>query len=148
MNPFPPKAVIRYCRASWTLAALLLLAFAYPALADETPAIPVETGTASWHYGDSKTASGRRWRPEELIAAHRTLPLGSSVRVTNTRNGLTTTVLITDRGPYTRGRIIDLSPAAAREIDCLNSGTAPVKLEVVRLARFTRVSSVWLEGKR
>ena len=133
-------------RLPWMLAALFVLSLALPLRADEPPSepppnVPPQTGMASWHGGDSRTASGRRWKSEELIAAHRTLPLGSAVRVINTRNGREAVVLITDRGPYSRGRIIDLSVAAARQIGCLEAGTAPVRLEVVRLARFHRVAA-------
>jgi rare lipoprotein A len=62
----------------------------------------------------SRTASGQRLNPEALTAAHRTLPFGTRVKVTNKKNGLFVTVTINDRGPFTRGRIIDLTPAAAR----------------------------------
>ena len=91
----------------------------------------VQVGTASWHRGPNNTASGHRWQPEELVAAHRTLPLGSAVRVVNLRNDRATVVRITDRGPYTKGRIIDLSVAAARQIGCLEGGIAQVRVEVI-----------------
>jgi rare lipoprotein A len=74
-----------------------------------------------------KTASGEASRPEELTAAHRSLPFGSTVRVTNHRNGRSVVVRINDRGPFTRGRIIDLTPAGARQMGF--SGLAPVSLE-------------------
>jgi rare lipoprotein A len=67
-------------------------------------------------------------RPNELTAAHRTLPLGTRVLVTNVRNGRTVVVRITDRGPYGRGRIIDVSRAAARELDMIDSGTTLVSV--------------------
>ncbi len=143
-QPYPDHAVLRRL-LPFVLAAVIALAYARGAdaepLADtgSAAAVPPQTGMASWHRGDNRTASGRRWKSEELIAAHRTLPLGSTVRVVNTRNGREAVVLITDRGPYQRGRIIDLSVAAARQIGCLEAGTAPVRLEVVRLARFNRV---------
>ncbi|MEA2982034.1 MAG: rare lipoprotein [Alphaproteobacteria bacterium] len=74
-----------------------------------------ETGIASvYAYGGSKTASGERANPRELTAAHRTLPFGTTVKVTNNRNGRTVVVRINDRGPFKRGRIIDLTPAAAQ----------------------------------
>ena len=65
------------------------------------------------------------------MAAHRSLPLGTKVRVTNLKNGRTTVVRITDRGPYSQGRIIDLSPAAAGEIGLLDSGIGKVRLEIL-----------------
>ncbi len=91
-----------------------------------------QQGTASWHVGKGdRTASGERWQAEDFMAAHRSLPLGSKVRVANVRNGRSTVVRITDRGPYTRGRIIDLSRAAARELGLLSSGVGQVTIEVL-----------------
>jgi rare lipoprotein A len=90
-----------------------------------------ESGLASVYgngdgYAGRKTASGERMNPSALTAAHRTLPFGSHVRVTNNRNGRSVTVRITDRGPFVRGRVVDLSPAAARAIGV--AGLAPVTL--------------------
>ena len=93
--------------------------------------VTAQDGTASWHSGSDRTACGERWKSGELMAAHRSLPLGSKVRVTNLKNGRATVVRITDRGPYSQGRIIDLSPAAAREIGLLASGIGKVRLEVL-----------------
>jgi rare lipoprotein A len=91
-------------------------------------------GVASWygypHHG-RMTASGRRFNMYELTAAHRTLPLGTRVRVTNLRNGRVVMVTVTDRGPFVHQRMLDLSYAAAREIDMLGPGTAPVQLEII-----------------
>jgi rare lipoprotein A len=85
-----------------------------------------ESGIASVYSYESgnRTASGERLQPSELTAAHRTLPFGTKVRVTNHRNGRTVTVRINDRGPFIRGRVIDLTPAAARALGF--SGLAPV----------------------
>jgi rare lipoprotein A len=91
-------------------------------------------GMASWYGYDgsgNKTASGERYNPEGLTAAHRTLPLGTKIRVTNTRNGRSVVVRINDRGPYIRGRIVDLSAGAARILGMIRSGVAPVNLEVL-----------------
>jgi rare lipoprotein A len=77
----------------------------------------------------SKTASGARMNDHSLTAAHRSLPFGSRVRVTNHRNGRTIVVTINDRGPFIRGRIIDLTPAAARALGF--SGLARVTIDVV-----------------
>ncbi|GEM_PF-1806711 len=89
-------------------------------------------GTASWygnwHHG-RPTASGAPFDMYELTAAHRTLPLGTVVRVTNLDNGRSVDVTINDRGPYVDGRIIDLSKCAARAIDMVGAGLAPVKVE-------------------
>jgi rare lipoprotein A len=88
-------------------------------------------------YGDEEqggpTASGERFDKRKMTAAHRTLPLGTWVRVTSTRNGRSVIVRINDRGPYgNRGRIIDLSEAAARRLDMIEAGVVPVTVEVVR----------------
>ena len=87
-----------------------------------------ETGRAAFYSG-GRTASGERTGPNGLTAAHRTLPFGTRVRVTNHRNGKTVVVRITDRGPYGRGRIIDLSRAAAVELDMISAGTAMVSID-------------------
>ena len=90
-----------------------------------------ESGIASvYAYSGSKTASGQRANPGGLTAAHRTLPFGTMVRVTNKRNGKTVVVTINDRGPFIRGRVIDVTPAGARTLGF--SGLAPVVLAVVR----------------
>jgi rare lipoprotein A len=91
-------------------------------------------GMASWygypHHG-RLTASGRRFNMHELTAAHRTLPFGTRLRVTNLLNDRSVTVTITDRGPFVKPRVLDLSYAAAREIGMIGLGTAPVQLEVL-----------------
>ena len=90
-------------------ACLLCCSFTGAALA--------ESGIASvYAYDGGKTASGERANPQALTAAHRTLPFGSTVKVTNKNNGRVVYVRINDRGPFTRGRIIDLSPAAAHQL--------------------------------
>lgn len=81
-------------------------------------------------YGGEHTASGETTGSMGLTAAHRTLPFGTNVLVTNVGNGKTVVVRIIDRGPYGRGRIIDVSRAAARELDMIDSGT--VMVSVVR----------------
>jgi rare lipoprotein A len=86
-----------------------------------------ENGMASF-YGGGRTASGEVSGPTQLTAAHRTLPFGTNVRVTNVGNGKMVVVRVTDRGPYRRGRIIDLSRAAARKLDMIDSGTTMVSV--------------------
>ncbi|MFM7408436.1 MAG: septal ring lytic transglycosylase RlpA family protein [Cuspidothrix sp.] len=91
-------------------------------------------GVASWYgydWAGNKTASGERYNPEGLTAAHRTLPLGTRIRVTNTRNGRSVVVRVNDRGPYIRGRILDLSAGAARILGMISSGVAPINIEVL-----------------
>ena len=91
-------------------------------------------GWASWYGYDgsgNRTATGERYNPEGLTAAHRSLPFGTRVRVTNTRNGRSVVVRINDRGPFIRGRIIDVSAGAARRLRMISSGVAPVRVEVV-----------------
>ncbi|MEX1667911.1 septal ring lytic transglycosylase RlpA family protein [Zhongshania guokunii] len=100
---------------------------------EETPVI-IESGLASY-YGDrhhnQKTASGERYRHELKTAAHRTLPFGSHVKVTNPKTGQSVLVTINDRGPFARGRIIDLSKSAFAEIGNTASGVIKVDIQVI-----------------
>lgn len=92
------------------------------------------SGIASWYgpgFHGNRSASGERFNQNAMTAAHRSLPFGTKVRVTNRRNGRSVIVRINDRGPFTGGRIIDLSAGAARVLGVLNSGTAPVQLEIL-----------------
>lgn len=93
------------------------------------------TGQASWYgpgfYGN-RTANGEVFRPGTMTAAHRTLPFGTRVRVTNLNNGRVAVVRINDRGPFHGNRVIDLGHGAAKELGVLSSGVARVKLEVLR----------------
>ena len=94
---------------------------------------PLE-GNASWYGVDfhgRRAADGSRFNMYEFTAAHKTLPFGTRLLVTNLNNGRTVKVTITDRGPFVDDRIIDLSFAAAQEIGMLNAGVAPVRLEVI-----------------
>lgn len=99
-----------------------------------------ERGIASW-YGEDfhgwMTASGEIYDMESLSGAHRTLPLGTVVRVTNVENGKQVRVRINDRGPYVNGRIIDLSYAAARKLGMMEGGLSAVSLEVVGAHSFS-----------
>ncbi len=96
---------------------------------------PTQTGLASYYTVKTnhgrQTASGERFRPKAMTAAHRTLPFDTRVKVTNLRNGKSVKVRINDRGPYVEGRIIDLTKAAARRLDMLDAGVVPVKVEVL-----------------
>jgi rare lipoprotein A len=91
-------------------------------------------GTASWYgpgFHGKKTASGEIYDQTKLTAAHKTLPLGTKARVTNLENGNAVEVEINDRGPFVKGRIIDLSRAAAGILGLVEDGVAPVKVEVI-----------------
>lgn len=93
-----------------------------------------EQGKATWYccYGrGTKTADGSLYSKHKLTAAHKTLPFGSQVKVTNTKNGKSVIVEITDRGPFAKGKIIDLTPAAFAKIDSKSAGVADVKLDVL-----------------
>jgi len=104
----------------------------------------VERGLASWYGADFAglpTASGEIFEPGRVSAAHRALPLGTVVDVTNEKNGRTVRVRINDRGPFIAGRIVDLSRAAAEEIDSVVDGVVPVTLTVVSLGSGRRTAS-------
>jgi rare lipoprotein A len=110
-------------RLNAALCGAMLFACVPPAMA--------QSGVASvYAYSGEKTASGEYARPGGLTAAHRTLPFGSRVRVTNKKNGRSVVVRINDRGPFVRGRIIDVTPAAARALGF--SGLASVTLSAGR----------------
>lgn len=88
-------------------------------------------GMASYYWQGQRTASGARFNPDGLTAAHRTLPFGTRVRVTNKSNGQSVVVTINDRGPFVGGRVIDLSRGAARAINMTGAGVARVALQVL-----------------
>ncbi len=99
------------------------------------PRAHTERGQASWYgpgFAGKPTASGERFVPCRRTAAHRTLPFGTRVKVTNLRNGRTVRVRINDRGPFVAGRIIDLSRGAARALGMIDAGVVEVEIEVVR----------------
>ena len=106
------------------ICLMVLAVSAVPVLAGEKSQIAAICTQAG------KTANGETFSPSKLTAAHRTLPFGTMVRVTNLRNGRTVMVRINDRGPFTKGRIIDVTPAAAAELKF--SGLTPVTLDVVK----------------
>jgi rare lipoprotein A len=90
------------------------------------------TGIASYYWQDQMTSSGERFDKRAMTAAHRTLPLGTRVRVTHVSSGRSVVVRINDRGPFKPGRVIDLSEAAAEQIGMTNQGLAQVRIDVVR----------------
>ena len=102
--------------------------------AQEVAAQPIGTGKASYYgpgLAGNPTASGEPFDPKVLTAAHRTLPFGSRVRVTNAANGASVVVRINDRGPFAKRRIIDVSRAAARRLGMIEQGIATVHLELL-----------------
>ena len=109
--------------AAATLVAVSIITYQGQAVA--------QTGRASWYSLTSKTASGERCNPRAMTAAHRSLPFGTKVKVENLKNGRTVVVRINDRGPYSGGRIIDLTKAAAHKLGFVSAGTAKVRLTVL-----------------
>jgi rare lipoprotein A len=113
-----------------------------PAAAAAAPPVAAESGAseegvASWYGGKDgfegkPTASGEIYDGNQMTAAHRTLPLGTWIEVRNLDNGLTARLRINDRGPFVKGRILDLSRAAAGELGMIGPGTAPIRLTVVK----------------
>jgi rare lipoprotein A len=100
----------------------------------ESAVVESHVGLASWYgpgFHGRRTASGKRFDMAALTAAHRSLPFGSRVRVTNLTNGRSVIVRINDRGPYVKPRIIDLSRAAARELDFLEDGITRVRIDLL-----------------
>jgi len=100
----------------------------------ESPPVEAQVGVASYYAGSwhgRRTASGERFDMHELTAAHRTLPFGTRVRVTNLNNGREVIVRINDRGPWKKKRVIDVSYAAARKLGMIGPGTAKVRLDIV-----------------
>jgi rare lipoprotein A (peptidoglycan hydrolase) len=124
--------------ALW-LAAILSLTFAGMPLHAMAPTRQhpgdTQSGMASWYGADQghHTASGERFNPQALTAAHRHLPFGTVIRVTNNLNGKTVEVRINDRGPWTHGRILDLSSGAADVLDMKKYGVIPVTIEILKL---------------
>ncbi|CAN5855491.1 hypothetical protein BH23GEM9_BH23GEM9_35170 [soil metagenome] len=100
----------------------------------EAEVLEVLTGVASY-YANSlagrRTASGERYDPASLVAAHRHLPFGTLLRVVNPANGRSVEVRVIDRGPFTQGRVLDVSRGAAEALGIIRQGIAPVRIEVL-----------------
>jgi rare lipoprotein A len=125
---------------SFLIAGLFITACSLPPSRVKPPVSPAaagplsQTGIASWYgpgFHGKATASGAIYDQNELTAAHQTLPLGTRVMVTNLENGSATEVTINDRGPFAKGRIIDLSFAAGKALGMIGPGTVPVHVEVI-----------------
>jgi rare lipoprotein A len=121
-------------------------ALAEPTLPADARPIATETGLASWYgppYHNRRGSNGEVYNMHAMTAAHRTYPLGSIVRVTNLKTGHTALVRITDRGPFIRGRVLDLSLAAARKLDVVQPGVAEVKVELMQSAASPETPGKW-----
>ena len=97
----------------------------------------VQKGLGSYYaskFNGRATASGSIYKPSGMTCAHNTLPFGTLIRVTNTRNGRAVEVIVTDRGPHTKGYIVDVSHRAAVQLDIIEAGVVPVEVAVVRAA--------------
>jgi len=100
-----------------------------------------QSGQGSYYadkFAGRPTASGAPYRPGQLTAAHNTLPFGTKLKVTNTRNGHSVKVVVNDRGPHAKGRIVDVSKRAARKLDLIDAGVAPMQIKVMRMGPTTR----------
>lgn len=117
------------------LAALMWVAGSDPVRAE------VQCGGASWYAMTSRTASGETANPDAMAAAHRTLPFGTRVKVENLRNGRSVIVRINDRGPFVRGRVIDVTRAAAARLGFVNHGTTRVRITAIDGSGFRLASS-------
>lgn len=131
--------------AVWGLAVLLAVGCGAPSARSATPARLgwEQTGEASWYgvpYHGRRTASGEVYDMHKLTAAHPTLPMGTRVIVTHRGTGRSVEVRINDRGPFKRGRIVDLSYAAAQRLGVVGPGVIPVRLVVVGLPDGTRAA--------
>jgi len=133
------RGPINACLKLVALSAILLSSCGHRTARVRAPIAPArigttETGVASWYgipYHGRHAASGEIYNMEQLTAAHRKLPFQTWVQVTNLSNGKQVDVRINDRGPFVKGRILDLSQAAARDIDMLRAGTTRVRLKVI-----------------
>ncbi len=112
-----------------TIISVITIAAALIAGSIQTQA--AERGLASFYGYRSKTANGEMMNPDAMTAAHKTLPFGTRVRVTAVRTGRSVIVRINDRGPFIKGRIIDVSTGAARALGITGAGVAPVEVDIV-----------------
>lgn len=109
---------------------LAMPALALAAFTSTTPA-QAQSGLASWYALHSRTACGEKMNPSAMTAAHRTLPCGTRIKVTHRGTGRSVVVRVNDRGPFKRGRVVDLSRGAAQRIGLMHAGVAQVSLQVV-----------------
>lgn len=134
--PRSPQRV--FCLAALALWLLLAAAGCSAHRFEQNRPGAVQRGVASWYGADfhgRRTASGSIYDMHDMTAAHRELPLGSQVEVRNLENGRSVRVEITDRGPFKKGRIVDMSYAAAKDLGMLQKGTAKVEVQILELGR-------------
>lgn len=140
MSAAPARADLAASPRLQSLQIAVAQAFDDNVAAPRAPEQSFETagqGEASYYGAElagNRTASGERFDPAAFTCAHRSLPLGTMLRVTNLANGRSVMVRVNDRGPFARSRILDMSLAAARDIDMVRTGKAQVRLEIVRTA--------------
>ncbi|RIJ37883.1 septal ring lytic transglycosylase RlpA family protein [Pontibacter oryzae] len=139
---FTPSLPVTVTRATKSIAIASVVALCLSSCASSAPAFGekgyTEEGKASYYarkFQGRKMANGDPYRRGKLTAAHKTLPFGTKVKVTNLQTNETVKVKITDRGPFVRGRIVDLSESAAKRVGMLKSGVVPVKVKVVKPAK-------------
>ena len=129
------ERAINFCNKRLSRVSILTIGILFPLSSFLFPLLyaqSVQTGKASYYaqkFSGRRTASGERLHHDSLTCAHRTYPFGTMLRVTNPANGKEVIVRVTDRGPYVKGRIIDLSVRAARELGIISQGIAPVIVE-------------------
>src|ERR1700722_3387761 len=119
---------------------------AEPEIPADTKPLATETGLASWYgppYHNRRGSNGEVYNMHAMTAAHRTYPLGSIVRVTNVKTGHSALVRITDRGPFIPGRVLDLSLAAARQVDVVQPGVAEVRVELMQSGASAEFAGKW-----
>ena len=134
-DPFEPLGAQPVQPLAPPSPAVVAPAVSAPPKAPKTLVVSTSTGEASWYgpgFFGNRTANGEVFRPGTMTAAHRTLPFGTKVKVTNLRNGKETIVRINDRGPFSGHRVIDIAHGAAHHLGLVSSGIAQVKLEVLR----------------
>ena len=135
-KPFTPKLdVVSVIDADRDVVATPEPKAVQPAPTPEPAYEAIGEGEASYYgheLAGNRTASGERFDPQALTAAHRTLPLGSKLRVTNKANGKSVIVRVNDRGPFAKRRVLDMSLAAAQKLSMLRAGKAMVRMELLR----------------
>ena len=134
-DPFEPLALKTEQAAAPKAPVVVKPPVVAPPKPAKTLVVSTSTGEASWYgpgFFGNRTANGEVFRPGTMTAAHRTLPFGTEVKVTNLRNGKEMVVRINDRGPFSGNRVIDIAHGAAQHLGLVSSGIAQVRLEVLR----------------